>query len=123
MFSIDNMSQRPIYEQLIEQVERYILTGLLKGEDSLPSVRSLSVELSINPNTIQKAYSELTSRGIAFSVPGKGCYVSPDAFEIISKRGRRELAVLKDTVRRLKLIKMSNEEILSAVREALLEEQ
>ena len=123
MFSIDNMSQRPIYEQLIEQVERYILTGLLKGEDSLPSVRSLSVELSINPNTIQKAYSELTSRGIALSVPGKGCYVSPDAFDIISKRGRRELAVLKDTVRRLKLIKMSDEEILSAVREACLEEQ
>ena len=59
MFEINAMSRSPVYEQLIEQVERYILLGLLREGDQLPSVRALSGELSINPNTIQKAYGEL----------------------------------------------------------------
>ena len=62
MFVIDVMSRVPVYEQLINQVEEQILTGLLNSGDKMPSVRSLSVSLSINPNTIQKAYTELDRR-------------------------------------------------------------
>ena len=75
MFKIDNMSQKPVYEQLIEQTERYILMGVINAGDAMPSVRKLSLEASVNPNTIQKAYSELTGRGVLISVPGKGCFV------------------------------------------------
>ena len=64
MFMIDPMSRQPVYEQIIRQMERFILSGMLAPGDQLPSVRSLSLELSINPNTIQKAYSELDVRGI-----------------------------------------------------------
>ena len=59
MFQIDVMSRKPVYEQLINQMERFILTGVMHQDDQIPSVRSLSVELAVNPNTIQKAYSEL----------------------------------------------------------------
>ena len=59
MFHIDPLSRKPVYEQIIDQMERFVLTGLMKPGTQLPSVRSLSMELSINPNTIQKAYSEL----------------------------------------------------------------
>ena len=69
MFMIDPMSRQPVYEQIIRQMERFILSGMLAPGDQLPSVRSLSLELSINPNTIQKAYSELDVRGIIYSVP------------------------------------------------------
>jgi GntR family transcriptional regulator len=55
MFVVDVMSRVPVYEQIIKQVEEQVLTGILKEGDKLPSVRSLSVKLSINPNTIQKA--------------------------------------------------------------------
>ena len=56
MFSIDIMSRQPVYEQLIAQIEHFVLIGILKSNDKIPSVRSLAVDLSINPNTIQKAY-------------------------------------------------------------------
>ena len=62
MFVVDVMSRVPVYEQIIKQVEEQVLTGILKEGDKLPSVRSLSVKLSINPNTIQKAYTELDRR-------------------------------------------------------------
>ena len=75
MFRIDNFSRTPIYEQLIEQFERFILTGALTPGAQIPSVRSLSVQLSINPNTVQKAYSELDSRALIYSLPGKGSFV------------------------------------------------
>ena len=55
MFHIDPLSRKPVYEQIIDQMERFVLTGLMKPGTQLPSVRSLSMELSINPNTIQKA--------------------------------------------------------------------
>ena len=83
MFSIDPMSRCPVYEQLVEQVETYVLKGLLKAGDQMPSVRNLSLTLSVNPNTVQKAYSELDIRGIIQSVPGKGGFASKDAFYAI----------------------------------------
>ena len=66
MFHLDVMSRMPVYEQIIDELERFILTGVIKPRDQLPSVRGLSVELSINPNTILKAYNELDSRKIIF---------------------------------------------------------
>ena len=59
MFQIDIMSRIPVYEQIIRQTEKFILIGVLNAGDKLPSVRQLSAELSINPNTIQKAFTEL----------------------------------------------------------------
>ena len=72
MFQIDIMSRIPVYEQLIRQTEKFILLGVLREGTKLPSVRQLSAELSINPNTIQKAFTELDRRGIIFSVKGTG---------------------------------------------------
>ena len=69
MFTIDVMSRVPVYEQLIKQVEDQVLKGIMKEGDKMPSVRSLSMELSTNPNTIQKAFMELDRRGILVSVP------------------------------------------------------
>ena len=70
MFTIDRYSPIPIYEQLIAQFERLILLGILAPNAVLPSVRALSQELSVNPNTIQKAYTELERRGLSFTAPG-----------------------------------------------------
>ena len=97
------MSRTPIYEQLIEQLERFILTGSISEGDQIPSVRSLSVELSINPITILKAYNELSSRGLIRSVPGRGYFVCPNAKEILSERRRALLDKLYDIAAELKL--------------------
>lgn len=117
MFKIDNMSQKPVYEQLIEQTERYILMGVIKAGDVMPSVRKLSVEASVNPNTIQKAYSDMTGRGVLISVPGKGCYVSEKAVEIIGEDKRVLLDDIKNLAVELKLAGVSLDEIISTVEE------
>ena len=79
MFQIDRMGRKPIYEQIIEQTELMIASGVLKPGDQLPSVRALSQMLSANPNTLQKAYAELEREGITTSAPGNGRFIGKDA--------------------------------------------
>ena len=76
MIVIDYHDKRPIYEQVIERFQMLILNGALEPGEQLPSVRSLAVDLSINPNTIQRAYGELERRGLIYSIKGRGNFVS-----------------------------------------------
>ena len=76
MILIDYSERRPIYEQVAEKIAELIIRGVLPPESQLPSVRSLAMDLSINPNTIQRAYQELERKGYTYSVPGKGSFVS-----------------------------------------------
>ena len=118
MFQIDALSRVPVYEQLVDQMEKLVLSGLLKAGDPMPSVRSLSLDLSINPNTIQKAYSELDRRGILMSVPGKGCFVAETAIEVIRKKIRDKSSDLIELVKDMKLAGAELEELLKLVRSA-----
>lgn len=115
MWRIDNLSQTPVYEQLIEQVKRFILIGALHSGDALPSVRGLSVTLSVNPNTIQKAYSELTLRGILVAVPGKGLFVSENALEVLLSEAQKKVTELEGLVSLLKLSGIGKDEILKSI--------
>jgi len=76
MIVLDYHDKRPIYEQIIDRFQILILNGALEPDTQLPSVRSLAVDLSINANTIQRAYSELERRGLIYSVKGRGNFVS-----------------------------------------------
>ena len=76
MILIDYSERRPIYEQVAEKIAELIIRGVLPPESQLPSVRSLAMDLSINPNTIQRAYQELERKGYTYTVPGKGSFVS-----------------------------------------------
>lgn len=75
VFSINYRDSRPIYEQVKDSLRRAIITGVMKSDDKIPSVRDLAGQLAINPNTIQKAYRELENEGYIYSVPGKGSFV------------------------------------------------
>ena len=76
MIVIDYHDKRPIYEQVIDRFQMLILNGALEPDEQLPSVRSLAIDLSINPNTIQRAYTELERRGLIYSIKGRGNFVS-----------------------------------------------
>ena len=115
MFSIDVFSRVPVYEQIIKQTEDYVSNGLLSPGDKIPSVRSLSVTLSVNPNTIQKAYSELDLRGIIFSVPGKGCFITENAKEIVNQKKRGQLDVLSSLLKELATAGTPKEDILAII--------
>ena len=75
MILLDYRDARPIYTQICDGFRDQIRTGILRPGDRLPSVRELATQLTINPNTIQRAYRELEIQGWVASVPGKGSFV------------------------------------------------
>ena len=75
MIKIDYRDARPIYEQVVDGIEGLALRGALPADTQLPSVRQLAMELSINPNTIQRAYGELERRGVIYAAKGRRCCV------------------------------------------------
>ena len=79
MISIDYQSKLPLYEQIAGRFRTLILQGVLPPDSQMPSVRSLAVELSINPNTIQKAFALLEQQGYIYPVRGRGNYVADTA--------------------------------------------
>ena len=117
MFVVDVMSRVPVYEQIIKQVEEQVLTGILKEGDKLPSVRSLSVKLSINPNTIRKAYTELDRRQLIITVPGKGSFISEKAIEVVGANSREKMTELNKIIRELALAGVTKEEIINNIEE------
>ena len=76
MILIDYQNRKPIYEQIVDRFQLLILNGVMQPGDQMPSVRKLAMDLSINPNTIQKAYSMLEEQGYIYPVKGRGNFVS-----------------------------------------------
>lgn len=96
MFQLDEKNRKSIYEQIIDNMKELMITGILKQEEKLPSIRELSKILTVNPNTIQKAYRELERQGYVYTVSGSGCFVSPaDNRKVDASR----IAELKDAIR------------------------
>ena len=122
MFIIDLSSRLAIYEQIVQQVEVGILKGLLKPEEQLPSVRSLSLELALNPNTVSKAYTELERRGIICTAVGKGCFISKDAYSIISQKLTASFAEFLQQVKNYKAAGVPAEKLISLIQQLYKEE-
>ena len=116
MIVLDYSDRRPIYEQIRTKLQDLILRGILAKDAALPSVRSLAVDLAINPNTIQRAYAELEREGWIYSVRGKGSFVAHGAGAKSGRRKelRRELGALVEAAR---LVGVTEEEFLGAVSE------
>lgn len=89
MLNLDYRDARPIYEQVRDGLRRLMVTGVIREGEKLPSVRALASSLAINPNTIQRAYSELEAEGYIYSVPGKGSFAAAEGGE--QQRRIREL--------------------------------
>lgn len=87
MIQLDLKDPKPIYEQIKSKIKDLLISGALKPDERIPSVRELAQILTINPNTIQKAYKDLESEGIIYSVKGKGNFIAPlDKSSIVSRR-------------------------------------
>lgn len=86
MIHLDLHDPRPIYEQVVDQLEMLIARNILQADEQLPSVRQLAMELSLNPNTVQKAYSEMLTRKEIYSVRGKGNFVSGNCHAVQQRK-------------------------------------
>ncbi len=110
MFSINYRDSRPIYEQVKDSLRRAIITGGIKADEKIPSVRDLAGQLAINPNTIQKAYRELETEGYIYSVPGKGSFVG-ECLEARDARKNELFGQLDITVTELKHLGVTADDV------------
>ncbi len=115
MLLIDKLSGKPVYEQIIEGIEKNILMGIYTPGSVLPSLRELSVTLGINPNTIQKSYTELIRRGVITPAPGSGSYVALDAVARIREAATERLGDLEELVAVLAMADVPKGDVLATV--------
>ncbi len=116
MISLNYRDSRPIYEQIKDGLRKLIVTGAMAPDEKLPSVRALAMQLSINPNTIQRAYNELEGEGYIYSVPGKGSFAT-GSVDADAARKRDLLAKVRELLAELRYLGVSGEELLALVTE------
>ena len=114
MIILDYRDRRPIYEQIVERFQELMATGVLPQDSQLPSVRSLAMELSINPNTIQRAYAELERQGYIYSVKGKGSFVA-DNSRIRDNRRMELLNEWQELARRAKGLGIEKQQVFDII--------
>jgi len=118
MIILDYRDSRPIYEQVVEKFKMLILKGALAQDEKMPSVRNLAMELSINPNTIQRAYATLESQGYIYTVKGKGNFVS-DKASLIKDYQKEISSQLNEICKQAASAGMDREEFMALVKESV----
>lgn len=116
MITIDYTSRIPLYEQIVERFQMLIIKGVLPSGSQMPSVRALAIDLSLNPNTIQKAYSLLEQQGYIFSVKGRGNFVADVHAQIREKQNHCKTD-LKKLVTHARELGISEEECHTLIQE------
>ena len=118
MLVIDKFSRKPIYEQIVEGIERDIVMGILREREQLPSIRELSAILGVNPNTIQKAFGELDRNGIIISGQGRGCFVADRAAEKIKEKLSVKIVEIENIAAELARAGIEKEKLMEAIERA-----
>lgn len=114
MIILDMTDKRPLYEQICERFKELIVTGALTPNDKLPSVRQLAIDLSINPNTIQKSYSALEQSGYIYSVSGRGNFVC-DVTALLPKRQEKFYDEMDALLKKAATYQLSPKDIIGHV--------
>lgn len=106
-FTFNNKTS--IYKQIVAGYQRYIMAGILTKDEKLPSIRSLAYELGVNPNTIQRAYSELEKAGLIITIPKKGVFVA------YQKNDNKIEEVFKNEIKRYKEAGLNKQQVLKVI--------
>ena len=115
MIILDYNDKRPIYEQIVEKLTNLILRGVYEADEKLPSVRSMAVDLSINPNTIQRAYGELERQGYIYSIKGRGNFVR-NMEDLVIRKKEKALEGLESVLTECRGIGIAEEDVRHLVR-------
>ena len=120
---IDNKSGTPIYDQIYSQIKGQIISGALKQDELLPSIRGLAKDLRISFITTKRAYEELEKEGFIYTQPAKGCYVAPKNVELLREENLKKIEEHIDEIVRLAAsCNLSKQEIMEMVHFSLEEQ-
>lgn len=115
MFQLDFRDSRPLYEQIKEKMKTLIISGVLEKDEQLPSIRELAQSLTINPNTIHKAYKELETEGFIYSIRAKGSFVAPQDLTISHQRRDELKQEFKKIVAELKYLNEPSKNLMTII--------
>jgi GntR family transcriptional regulator len=120
---IDNKSGTPIYDQIYSQIKSQIISGALKQDELLPSIRGLAKDLRISFITTKRAYEELEREGFIYTLPAKGCYVAPKNIELLREENLKKIEEYIDEIVKLAVsCNLSKQEIIEMVNFSLEEQ-
>lgn len=120
---IDNRSGAPIYDQIYTQIKNQIISGSLKENEMLPSIRGLAKDLKISFVTTKRAYDELEREGFIYTIQAKGCYVAPKNLELLREENLKQIEEhIEKIVQLAAACNLTPEEILDMVRFSMEEE-
>lgn len=121
---IDNKSGAPIYDQIYAQIKNQIISGALKEDEMLPSIRGLAKDLRISFITTKRAYEELEKDGFLYTLPGKGCYVAPKNVELLREEYLKKIeGHIDEIVKLAAACNLSREDIIEMVNFGLEEQK
>lgn len=120
---IDNKSGTPIYDQIYSQIKSQIISGVLRENDVLPSIRGLAKDLRISFITTKRAYEELEREGFIYTLPAKGSYVAPKNVELIREENLKKIeSYMEEIVKLAASCNLSREELLEMMNFSLEEQ-
>lgn len=117
MFQLDVKGRKSIYEQVVDNLKELIVSGVLAENEKLPSVRELSGQLTVNPNTVQKAYRELERQGYVYTTSGLGTFVSEKGDRKLDTHKLGEvISLLRANIRELNYLGLTRDEALAEIK-------
>ncbi len=117
MINLDYQSRMPIYEQIVQEIERYVALEILKPEEQIPSIRELASTLGINPNTVKKAYTILESKGVIVTLSTKGTFITLKTDEILKSSINEKIEKIRKDIQEIEKYGISKEDIIKRISE------
>ena len=114
--NLDYQSRIPIYEQIVNNIEKYVAVGILREKSQIPSIRELANNLGINPNTVKKSYDILENKGIITTISTKGTFIADDTKKATNDKIDREINIIKEKIINLTKMGISYEEIIESIK-------
>lgn len=122
MINLDYKSGASLHEQIETEIKSLIVSGAMGADEQLPSVRELSISLTVNPNTVQRAYKQLEQDGFIYSIKGKGSFVASVSRDESAYRRGEIIEQLTAAARELAFLGAEKEELIAAIEGVYKEE-
>ncbi|MCI1991349.1 MAG: GntR family transcriptional regulator [Oscillospiraceae bacterium] len=116
-------SDRPIYSQLIEQIQQMVVSGIYPAGAKLPSVRDMAAEASVNPNTMQRALSQLETEGLLYSQRTSGRFVTEDAEKIMQTKNELAVSLIHEFITKMNQLGYDRQQTVSLLGSVMKEEE
>lgn len=116
MVNLDYQNRIPIYEQIVNEIEKYVALGILEENIQIPSIREMASSLGINPNTVKKSYDILENRGVITTVSTKGTFISSDTKKATNDKINKEIDIIRNKINDLTKMGISYDEIIERIK-------